>query len=161
MCVHVHTPMSTSSISISRVPTLYIFKKIQQVLTQIHTRTRGLARTHISLLFIFSPGIHCSSPECCLLFTECLRNGEVFIDDTSPFLQYSATRYNTLQHTATHHLSLQHTATHCHTLPHTATHCNTLQTDQFLMVHFPFGLEVLFDKQLLISIFVKKCIIIV
>ena len=69
--------------------------------------------------------------------------------------------YNTLQHATIHCSTLPHTTSHCNTLPHTATHCNTLQTDQFLMVHFPFGLEVLFDKQLLISIFVKKCIIIV
>ena len=29
------------------------------------------------------------------------------------------------------------------------------------MVHFPFGLEVLFDTQLLISVIVEKCLIIV
>ena len=90
-----------------------------------HARTASHEHTSPSCSF-FSPGIHCSSPERCLLFTECLRNREVFIDGTSPFLQYSATRYNTLQHTATHHLSLPHTATHCHTLPHTATHCKPI-----------------------------------
>jgi len=55
ICLHVHTPMSISSMSISRVPTFYIFKNIHQVHTKIHTRTHGLARTHISLLFIFFP----------------------------------------------------------------------------------------------------------